>query len=97
MLKKEILDDMEKAQHDSKPVTLDQSSVGRLSRMDAIQMQEMALTTKHRREHMLQGIEKALLRIEKNEFGYCLRCKEEIDFKRLDIQPIVQLCVQCVS
>ncbi len=81
----------------AKPVTLDQSSVGRLSRMDAMQMQAMSLETKRRRSLQLQRIEGALKRIEKDEYGYCLKCEEEIQEKRLDFDPSVFLCISCAN
>lgn len=81
----------------AKPVILDQSSVGRLSRMDAMQMQAMSLETKRRRSLQLQRIEGAFQRIEKGEYGYCLKCEEEIQEKRLDFDPSVFLCIDCAN
>ncbi len=81
----------------AKPVTLDQSSVGRLSRMDAMQMQAMSLESKRRRSLQLQRIEGAFQRIEKDEYGYCLKCEEEIQEKRLDFDPSVFLCIDCAN
>ena len=60
------------------PVELDQQAVGRLSRMDALQVQAMALETSRRRKNELRRIAAALARIDKGEFGYCLECGEEI-------------------
>lgn len=78
-------------------VVLDQSSVGRLSRMDAIQGQQMAMATERRRkEHILQ-IKTALKRIREDEFGYCLHCGDEIPAGRLAINPAITLCVKCAE
>ena len=78
-------------------VELDQSTVGRLSRMDALQAQAMSLETKRRRELELTKIKSALMRIENEEYGYCLRCDEEIAEKRLTIDPAATLCINCAS
>jgi DnaK suppressor protein len=51
-------------------VELDQQSVGRLSRMDALQVQAMALETSRRRTVELRRIAAALQRIDEGEFGY---------------------------
>ena len=77
------------------PVTLDQSSVGRLSRMDAMQGQQMALEAERRRKQELMQIQAALARIEQDEFGYCVTCGEEISSGRLEINPMAIRCVSC--
>lgn len=78
-------------------VTLDQSSVGRVSRIDAIQQQAMALVTERNRERDLQRIKAALVRIDQGEFGYCIDCGEDIAIKRLQFDPAVPQCVDCAS
>jgi DnaK suppressor protein len=79
------------------PVELDQQSVGRLSRMDALQGQAMAQATEQRRLNEAKRIEAALRRMDDGDFGYCLRCGEEIQAKRLDFDPAAPLCVACAS
>ncbi len=79
------------------PVELDQQTVGRLSRMDAIQVQAMAVATESRRQDRLQRIEAALRRLDDGEFGYCLGCDEDILAKRLAIDPAFTRCVDCAS
>ena len=78
-------------------VTLDQSSVGRVSRIDAIQQQAMALVTERNRDRDLQRIKAALVRIDQGEYGYCIDCGEEIAEKRLQFDPGVPQCVDCAS
>jgi len=78
-------------------VALDQSAVGRLSRMDALQAQAMSLESKRRRELELTRTKSALLRIEKKEYGYCLRCNEDISEKRLSVDPAATLCIDCAN
>lgn len=83
------------SQQSTATVTLDQSSVGRLSRMDALQGQQMALEAARRRKQELGQIKAALIRIENDEFGYCASCGEEIAAGRLTVNPIVRHCIQC--
>ena len=78
-------------------VALDQQSVGRLSRMDALQRQAMAQATLRRRAARRARIEAALARIEEGEFGYCQNCGEAIAAGRLELDPTVATCVSCAN
>lgn len=78
-------------------VTLDQSKVGRLSRMDALQGQAMAVAAVARRKIELSQAEQAIKRIDAGEFGECTECLEQINPKRLEHNPTVALCIQCAS
>jgi len=80
-----------------KPVALDQASVGRLSRMDAMQVQAMAQATERRRTQEIARIEATLARIDEGEFGYCIVCGEAIAPKRLAADPTVPACIDCAS
>ena len=80
-----------------KPVELDQTTQGRLSRMDALQVQEMAMEQERRRSTEGRRIEAALLRIESGEFGYCTSCGDDIEPKRLANDPAVPLCLTCAQ
>jgi DnaK suppressor protein len=81
----------------AKPVALDQNSVGRLSRMDAMQCQAMAQASVDRQLALSQAIQKALLRIERNEYGRCLECDDFIPNARLDIDPVAEHCIACAQ
>ena len=83
------------AEGDRQPVALDQDSVGRLSRIDAMQIQAMALAQQRRRESERMAIDAALRRIDEGEFGYCLKCGEEIALPRLEQSPSVSTCIEC--
>ena len=96
-LREELQQIEETGNEAAKTVELDQSSVGRLSRMDAMQAQAMSIESKRRREIKMKRIESALQRIDKDEFGYCLNCEEDIDPKRLDFDPSALLCIECAS
>jgi len=81
----------------SKTVELDQSTMGRLSRMDALQGQAMTQETKSRHEEGLRNISSALSRIESGDYGYCLKCNELISTARLEVDPAASLCITCAS
>ncbi|MDA1098508.1 MAG: TraR/DksA C4-type zinc finger protein [Proteobacteria bacterium] len=84
--------------HESrKPVELDQSKVGRLSRMDAMQDQAMAQESERRRVGELQRIEAALRRLEGGGYGYCVSCDEAIAPARLELDPAVATCINCAG
>lgn len=76
-------------------VELDQSRVGRLSRMDALQAQNMAQETARRRQQQLVRIEGALRRIEAGDYGECFACGDDIDPARLEFDPTTTRCVSC--
>jgi DnaK suppressor protein len=78
-------------------VELDQSKVGRLSRMDAMQAQAMAQASSNRRKAMLVKITAALKRIDDGDFGFCRDCDEPINPKRLEFDPTATQCIECAS
>jgi len=80
-----------------KPVELDQQSIGRLSRMDALQVQAMAQSVEERRQNRLKRIAQALKRLAEDEYGTCLTCGERIAPKRLAADPTVTQCVDCAA
>lgn len=79
------------------PVELDQTTQGRLSRQDAMQQQEMAKEMNRRRQIDAQKIDAALKRMEKEEYGYCVTCDEEISAKRLKLDPAIATCIDCAG
>ena len=76
-------------------VELDQQSVGRLSRMDAMQQQAMAQAQERTRSRDLVRIDQALSRIKDGDYGYCEDCGNEIPVGRLEIDPMAERCVGC--
>jgi DnaK suppressor protein len=78
-------------------VKLDQQGVGRLSRMDAMQQQAMALESERRRQMRSKRIDAALQRIDRQEFGYCVKCGDPIPAARLDADPTNPFCVGCAT
>lgn len=89
---------LEAFEHEAaRPVELDQQSVGRLSRMDAMQMQAMAAEHERRYRIEHQRILAALARIEAGDYGYCLTCDAKIPAKRLELDPAAAQCVKCAG
>lgn len=78
-------------------VQLDQQAVGRLSRMDALQNQAMAVAQQNRRNVESRNLRRALERIEGGEFGFCEDCGDEIAVKRLELNPATHKCISCAS
>lgn len=93
----ELLDLAKSSADSRKPVELDQTRVGRLSRMDALQNQAMSLEAERRRQLELQRIEASLKRIEEGDYGYCVTCGEQIPLRRLELDPTLPNCVDCAS
>jgi DnaK suppressor protein len=93
-LEKEIQADLAASKDASAVVKLD-TAIGRLSRMDAMQNQQMALELRRRQEQQLQRIANALKRIDQNRYGVCGKCKQPIADARLEISPDAVMCVKC--
>jgi DnaK suppressor protein len=45
----------------------------------------------------LRLIEAALARIAAGDYGICLRCEEDINPRRLALDPTLPLCITCAS
>jgi len=71
--------------------------MGRLSRMDAMQTQQMALALQRRQKEQLLRVQSALERIQQQNYGNCLRCQNPIRLSRLETIPEVVLCVNCAD
>lgn len=76
-------------------VELDQNRMGRLTRMDALQGQQMAQEAERRRLLKLKQIAGALLRIKRDDFGFCYVCDYEIQLERLRFDPTITRCINC--
>lgn len=92
-----LLEISNSAAAERRPVELDQQSVGRLSRMDALQVQAMAQAVEARRRNRMHQIDAALKRLEFDDYGYCVSCDEDIPTKRLEIDPATACCVNCAG
>lgn len=93
--RQELLHDAKTTAAERGVVVLDQTAVGRLSRMDALQNQAMQVETERRREIELKRIEAALKRLDAGEYDFCVSCGEAIQPKRLDMDPATPVCIDC--
>ncbi len=95
--KQELESLSEDARKSRKAVELDQQGVGRVSRVDAMQQQAMAMESERRRRLRLKQIDAALGRIASGDYGYCVKCGEEIPEARLRADPTSPACVTCAG
>ena len=93
-LAKEINEDLSASKDSAGIVELD-TSIGRLSRMDAMQNQQMALELRRRQENQLLRIKNTLKRMDQGQYGLCGKCKKPISEERLEASPDVVMCVRC--
>jgi DnaK suppressor protein len=95
-LQHEIKEGLESNTQETAIVELD-TAIGRLSRMDAMLNQQMALELKRRQEARLQRVERALKNVDAGKYGNCGKCKKPIDESRLEVQPDAVMCIRCAG
>lgn len=92
----ELKSDIEELRELTKPIPLD-ASIGRISRMDAINNKTINEASLREKKKLLQRLEKAAEKIDTKEFGICTKCGKEIPYGRLEYMPHTTRCVQCVG
>lgn len=93
---RETLRMLESGADSAKPVSMDQA-IGRLTRIDAIQQQQIALHSRGRLEQQLARIRAALRRVSDGNFGECIKCDEPIGRRRLEVAPENPVCMHCLQ
>lgn len=78
-----------------KPIPLD-ASIGRISRMDAINNKTINESSLREKKQQLNKLERAIENAESDKFGICTKCGNEIPFGRLEYMPHTTRCVNCV-
>ncbi len=96
-LRDQYRDQSRQSQSQRATVELDQTTTGRLSRMDALQSQAMAQAAERRRALQLQRIEQALKRLDEGWYGECIECGEWIARGRLELDPAALKCIECAE
>ena len=96
-LLQELTAEDELGQSSQRTVELDQQSVGRLSRMDALQSQAMAQAQQRRRDVLKSSLIFALQRLEEGEFGYCADCGDEIEEAQISASLVIMKCMSCLK
>jgi DnaK suppressor protein len=94
-LANELKEQLEINKQATEVVQLDQTLVGRVSRIDALQQQSMAVSTREKARLKLKKVQHALNAMESGDYGYCRQCDEFISFGRLNAQPEASLCLPC--
>ena len=92
----ELTAEVELGQSAQKTVELDQQSVGRLSRMHALQSQAIALVQQRLRDVLKSSLKAELKRLDKGEFGYFVDCGDGIEAAQLSASPIIIKFVSCL-
>jgi DnaK suppressor protein len=77
------------------PVKLDQSAVGRLSRIDALQNQGLTRNLQEREQIKLAHVREAFRRMDEGTYGRCVSCGSPIPFPRLYVFPETPTCAAC--
>ncbi len=83
------------AQQSAATVELDQSSVGRISRIDALQQQALAQGLLERLLTRQRKLNAALDRFDSGIYGLCCACEANIEPERLNADPTVVFCQGC--
>ena len=91
-MEREIEDLKEKV----KPITPD-CSLGRLTRQEMIQEQQVNEHAMHEAEIRVNKLKYALGKVDREDYGICAECEEEIIFERLLLLPESTHCVACMS
>ena len=94
-MRDKLQDQIEQSGQSTEVVNLDQALIGRVSRADAIQQQNVAISTRNNATIRLRKVQLALNTIDTNSYGYCKRCDETIGYPRLEAQPEANFCINC--
>lgn len=57
----------------------------------------LELRTRDRERKLIRKIEKSIVSLDQDDFGYCESCGTEIGIRRLEARPTATLCVDCKS
>ncbi len=101
--KESIIKSIEETQKDvsnlkelTKPIP-PENAIGRVSRMDAINNKSVSEAALTNAINKLTLLELALQKINHEDFGLCVRCKNEIPIQRILLMPQSNRCVHCAS
>ena len=74
-----------------------ENSIGRVSRMDAIQNKSVAEAALRQARKKLDGLLTVQKRLADPDLGVCQACKQPIPVKRLLLMPQSPYCVNCAA
>lgn len=55
----------------------------------------LELRTRDRERKLIKKIDKTLIRVEDDDYGFCDQCGVEIGIRRLEARPTADLCIDC--
>ena len=90
----EIEQYLQKTEESAEAVSPDKG-LGRLSRMEAMQDQQLILEARRRKKMQKIAVQAALQRIENGQFGTCIFCGNAIALDQLEVAPESSTCVNC--
>lgn len=74
-----------------------ENSIGRVSRMDAINNKSVSEAALRQAKKQLASLKVALTKIDQSSFGVCTNCKKPIQKARLLFLPESNKCVRCAN
>jgi len=80
----------------SQPIEPD-CSLGRLTRLEAMQEQELSVHMLQESIIRLNKLEYALRKVDEPEYGICVECEEPIAPARLKLMPETSKCIECAQ
>ncbi len=92
----ELEEGIKEIENDSQPISPD-SSIGRISRVDAIQNQQIREQMLEESQQKLVKLKNSLLKVDDENFGKCDICGNSIDEKRLQFMPESTICMSCAN
>jgi len=88
--------EVEELQELVKPIT-PECAIDDVARTDLMNEQEISARTLHDAQIRRNKLEYALRKVDKEDYGLCLECEDEIPFERLIILPEATHCIECAS
>ncbi|NNE70133.1 MAG: hypothetical protein HKN29_07175 [Rhodothermales bacterium] len=95
-LEKELVRQIERPEDAESSVSPD-NAIGRLTRMEALQAQQIGEAGKRRVKQRLFNVRKALAALDEGTYGRCFRCGDQVPAGRLEIMPEARVCVKCAG
>lgn len=95
-VRERIQDEIETLEDKTQPIS-PENSIGRVSRMDAINNKGVAEYSLRQAQRRLNAVNAWLLKLDTDAFGKCVTCKNEIPFKRLMFMPHSLKCMHCAN
>jgi len=89
-------DDIEDIEKSTQPIS-PENSIGRVSRMDAINNKSVMEAALRNKKAKLAKLKMALSNIDRADFGYCSMCKNPIQQGRLIYMPESTRCIRCAD